>query len=330
MALAMTAILGIPFGILLLIGGGTALVAGASQVAERLGVSPLVIGLTIVGFGTSAPELIINVIGSLRGETALAFGNVIGSNIANLALVLGAAAIFRTIDIQGELVRREIPLLLLVTTVIMVMALDGLLEGSPPRIGRSDSVVLLLLFGIFLYISVREVLRVRKKDPIFREIEEHPSIAGTRAAKLWTFLLLVFGLVALFAGGEITIHSAVALSERLGVSTAIIGLFVVAVGTSMPELVTSVIAAWRKESDLAIGNVIGSNLFNSLIVLSAGGLITSIPVPDGGLFDLFLSLLLTAVLIPVFFLGKARLGRGSGLVLLLVYFAYAVYRVSLA
>ena len=266
----MSAILGIPFGILLLIGGGTALVAGASQVAERLGVSPLIIGLTIVGFGTSAPEL------------------------------------------------------------IMVMALDGMLEGRPSRIGRSDSVVLLLLFGIFLYISVRDVLRARKKDRIFTEIEEHPSIAGARASGLWTFVLLVLGFFALFVGGEVTVRSAAAVSESMGISAAIIGLFVVAVGTSMPELVTSVIAAWRKESDLAMGNIVGSNLFNSLIVLPAGGLAATMAVPDGGLLDLVLCLLLTAVLIPVFFLGKARLGRASGLALLFVYFAYAFYRVSLA
>ena len=136
----MLALLGIPLGILLLIVGGAALVAGASQIAERFGVSPMIIGLTIVGFGTSAPELVITLVGALRGETALAFG-------------MGAAAMFRAIDIQGDLVKREIPLLLLVTMIITVMALDNVLEGSSPAIGRSDSIILFLLFGIFLEIS---------------------------------------------------------------------------------------------------------------------------------------------------------------------------------
>jgi len=326
----MLALLGIPLGILLLIVGGAALVAGASQIAERFGVSPMIIGLTIVGFGTSAPELVITLVGALRGETALAFGNVIGSNIANLALVLGAAAMFRAIDIQGDLVKREIPLLLLVTMIITVMALDNVLEGSSPAIGRSDSIILFLLFGIFLYISVRNVLRGRKQDPIFTEIEEHPAITETASASRWTFLLLISGFAALTVGGEITIRSSVAASGALGISTTLIGLFVVAVGTSMPELVTSIIAAWRKESDLAMGNIIGSNIFNSLIVLPAGGLAATIPVPKGGLLDLALSLVLAAALIPVFLLGKARLGKIAGLVLLVVYFSYAAYRISAA
>lgn len=324
----MLSVLGIPLGILLLIGGGTALVAGASQIAERLGVSPLIIGLTIVGFGTSAPELVVNLLGAARGETALAFGNVIGSNIANLALVLGAAASIRAIEIQGDLVRREIPLLLLVTSIITAMALDGVLEGTPARIGRSDAVVLLLLFGIFVYISVRDVLRARAQDPIFAEIGEHPAISDRKAAGSWTIPLVLLGFAGLFAGGELTIRSSVALSEALGISTTLIGLFVVAVGTSMPELVTSIIAARRNESDLAMGNIIGSNLFNSLIVLPAAGLTAPIPIPDGGLLDLLLSWLLAAALIPAFFLGKARLGRASGLVLLVVYFGYLAYRVS--
>jgi cation:H+ antiporter len=321
-------LLGIPFGILLLIGGGTALVAGASQIAERLGVSPLIIGLTIVGFGTSAPELIVNLLGAARGETALAFGTVIGSNIANLALVLGAAAAFRAIEIQGDLVRREIPLLLLVTSVITVMALDSVLEGSPARIGRSDSIVLLLLFGIFLYIAVRDVLRTRVRDPIFVEIGEHPAISETGATSRWTIPLMLLGFAGLFFGGELTIRSSVALSESLGISTTLIGLFVVAVGTSMPELVTAIIAARRNESDLAMGNIVGSNLFNSLIVLPAAGLTAAIPIPTGGFLDLMLSWFLAAALIPVFILGKARLSRMSGLILLGVYFGYVVYRVS--
>lgn len=167
---------GAVLGILLLVGGGTALVKGASQLATRLGISPMIIGLTIVGFGTSMPELIVNTLASVEGETALAFGNVVGSNIGNLGLILGTAAVIRAIDIQGSLVRREVPLLLLVTTIITVMGLDGVLEGTAPRIGRADSIILLLLFGIFVYITVREIARTRSKDVLISEIADSPLV----------------------------------------------------------------------------------------------------------------------------------------------------------
>ena len=323
----MTAFLGVALGVLLLIGGGTALVTGASQLAARLGVSPLIIGLTIVGFGTSAPELVVNVMGSMRGETGLAFGNVIGSNIANLALVLGLSALFTEIRIQGSVVRREVPLLLLITSIITVMALDYPINGSVAMIGLSDALILLMLFGIFVYITVQDVLLAPRPEPLIAEIEENPIIVTQPVARLnWLWLLLGFFL--LFAGGELTIRSAVTLSGQLGLSAVVVGMFVVAVGTSMPELVTSVIAARRKESDLAIGNVVGSNIFNSLIVLPASGLSGPLLVPNGGVSDLVFSWILTASLIPIFFLGKARLGRGIGALLLMAYFAYAWLRVT--
>ena len=323
----MNSFLGVALGVLLLIGGGTALVTGASQLAARLGISPLIIGLTIVGFGTSAPELVVNVMGAMRGETGLAFGNVVGSNIANLALVLGLSALFREIEIHGTLVRREIPLLLLVTSVITVMALDHPIDGSVPLIGRSDALVLLLLFGIFVYITVQDVVRAPRSEPLIAEIEENPIIVTTPGARLnWLWILL--GFLLLFAGGEVTIRAGVALSQQLGVSAAVIGLFVVAVGTSMPELVTSVIAAMRKESDLALGNLVGSNMFNSLIVLPASGLAGPILVPKGGVSDLIFTWILTAALIPIFFLGKAKLGPRTGAMLLIAYFSYGWFRIT--
>jgi cation:H+ antiporter len=318
---------GIVLGILLLIGGGAALVAGASQIATRHGISPMIVGLTIVAFGTSAPELVINVLGALQGQSELAFGNVIGSNIGNLGLVLGLAAMFGAIDLKGQVVRREVPLLLLITTIIIVMALDGVFEGLPAHIGRSDALVLLLLFGIFLYITVQDFVRDRRGDPLMADIEANPIIrARTEGKRYW--LMMGLGFLLLFIGGEVTITNSVDMAEKLGVSTAVIGLFVVAIGTSMPELVTSIIAAMRRESDLALGNIIGSNLFNSMIVLPASGLAAPVTVPSGGVLDLVFSWLLAAVLIPVFFLGKARLSRRYGLLLVLVYLSYAVVRVA--
>jgi len=323
----MLALFGVVLGIFLLVAGGTALVKGASQLARQLGISPMVIGLTIVGFGTSMPELIINLMASIEGETALAFGNVVGSNIGNLGLVLGTAAIIRTIDIQGSVVKREVPLLLLVTTIITVMGLDGVFEGTAPRIGRADSIILLLLFGIFLYIVIRDVLRTRNQDVLIEEIAENPLVFAIPSGR-HQWLLIISGLALLFAGGEVTIRSAVELAEQAGIPKAIVGLFVVAIGTSMPELATSMIAAIRKESDLALGNLIGSNIFNSLIVLPVSGLISGIVIPKGGISDLLVSWIFAAALLPIFFLGKAKLTRPIGVVFVLAYLGYAVFRIG--
>ena len=320
-------LLGIVLGLVLLIVGGGALVSGASQIAARFGISPLIIGLTIVGFGTSAPELVVNIIGGLRGESGLAFGNVVGSNISNLALVLGAAAILQAINIEGSVVRREVPLLLLVTTIMTVMALDTVLEGGKPQIDRSDAIVLILLFAIFVYITVQDVMLSKKKDVLIDEIDSNPLVQ-TEAVSRFHWIYVIAGFALLLVGGEMTVRNSVAFAERLGVSTAIVGLFVVAVGTSMPELITSIIAAWRKESDLALGNILGSNVFNSLIVLPAGALAGTVVVPRGGIQDLVVSWLLAAMLIPIFLFGRARLGRTTGVLLLTAYFTYAVLRVA--
>jgi cation:H+ antiporter len=325
----MLSFVGIASGIVLLIAGGGLLVRGASEIAEGFGVSPMIVGLTIVGFGTSAPELVVNVVGALEGATGLAFGNVVGSNISNLGLVLGAAAIMSPIAIRGEVVRRELPLLLLATTMMTVLALDGPLEGSPAVLGRTDAIVLMLMFCIFLYITALDLLRVRRKDPLLADIEDSPIVITPKKGRL-CWLMILAGFVLLFFGGELTVRYGVAFAGQLGIPTTVVGLFVVAVGTSMPELVTSIIAAVRRESDLALGNVIGSNTFNSLMVLPASGVIAQIPVPRGGVSDLVVSWLLAAALIPLFFFGKAYLGRISGLLFLLVYFGYATYRIVTA
>jgi cation:H+ antiporter len=314
-------------GIVMLLGGGALLVRGASEIAAGFGVSPLVIGLTVVGFGTSAPELVINVLGAASGATDLAFGNVIGSNISNLALVLGVTALIAPITMESQLVRREIPLLLLATTIAATLALDGPLEQRDALIGRSDSVVLLLLFFVFVYMVVLDFVRARQVDPLLVEVESYPLLSN-RAADPWRWPMTLGGLALLFLGGKLTIDSGVELANGLGVSTTVIGLFVVAIGTSLPELVTSIIAAVKKEPDLALGNIVGSNLFNTLVVLPASGVVQPIAVPAGGLLDLAVSWVLVALLIPVFFVGQARLGRSVGGTLLLAYLAYAAFRIS--
>ncbi len=322
----MLSLAGIAVGIAVLIGGGTLLVRGASEIATRHNISPIVVGLVILGFGTSSPELVINILGALSGHTELAFGNAVGSNIANLGLILGVSALVMPMVIESSIVRRELPLLLLATTMITVLALDGPLEGERAIIGRSDSFVLLLVFSIFVYITVLDMFRVRDGDALLTEIAGHSKVVAPDAVRL-PWLLVVAGLTLLLFGGEMTIRSSTVFAESVGLPTAVIGLFVLALGTSMPELVTCIIAAMRGEPDLALGNVVGSNIFNALVVLPAAGLISKVSVPDGGIGDLAASWVLAAVLIPVFFLGKARLGRGMGLLLLAAYGAYIAYRV---
>ena len=241
--------------------------------------------------------------------------------------MLGSAAVVAPLAIQGQLVRREIPLLLLGTTIMAVMALDNLLEGREAIIGRSDALVLLLFFAIFLYVNVLDLFRAKRTDPLLEEITDYPLVAKKPMHSL-AWLFAVVGMVLLYVGGELTVDSGVKLGEVLGLPATVIGLFVVAIGTSMPELATSILAAVRKESDLALGNVIGSNMFNSLVVFPVTALVRPIPVPPGGVADLAVSWVLVAILIPIFFLGSARLGRIPGVMLLFAFATYAGVRIT--
>ncbi len=311
-------------GIGLLLAGGTMLVSGASQLAEKYGVPPLVVGLTVVAFGTSAPELVVNVLGALKGESAIAFGNVAGSNLANLGLVLGTAALFTPIVIQGQLIRRELPLLLLATSILLVMIMDGVLRGLPAFLDRAESLVLLMLFGVFIYITVLDFFKPQS-DPLINSLAAIKHKQYEKTFISWAYV--VGGLVGLVAGGDLTIDNGIKIAEALNVPTVIVGMIVVAVGTSLPELVTSTIAAVRGEADLCVGNVIGSNIFNALLVLPVSGLILPLAIPQGGIGDVLASLLFAAVLIPIFFLRNSVMSRRMGALFVLGYIAYMSYRV---
>lgn len=314
-------------GLALLLIGGTALVHGASGVANAYGVSPLVVGLTVVAFGTSAPELMVNIVGALRHESALAFGNVVGSNLANLGLVLALAAVIKPMTIQGQIVRRELPLLLLGTTIFLVMTLDPYLLDTQAVLTRSEGLILLLLFSIFIYISIRDVL-IEREDALIENVRivtgraherETPSLTA-----YWVFVAV--GSASLALGGQMTIVNGSEFAVAAGLSPVVVGMLVVAIGTSSPELVTSIIAAWKDESDLCLGNVIGSNLFNSLFVLPISALILPLPIPAGGIGDILMTLAFSAVLIPVFYFGRAYMNRAIGVMMLLVYIGYMGFR----
>ncbi len=299
------------------------MVRGASDLAEEYGVPPLVVGLTVVAFGTSAPELVVNVIGALHGETALAFGNITGSNLANIGLVLGAAAVVTPIALGGKIIRRELPLLLLATLVLFTMTLDLPLRSSAAVLDRSDAVVMLLLFGIFIYITVLDLLRQRQ-DPLLTTIDSLPLISHLERRTNW--ILVVTGIIGLAAGAQLTIDSGADLATSMGVPPVIVGMLVVAIGTSLPELVTSVFAAFKGNADLCVGNVVGSNIFNAMFVLPVSALIHPLPIPAGGSVDIFAGLVFSVALIPVFIAGKTIMSRQIGGIFLAVYAGYMLTR----
>ena len=314
-------------GIALLLFGGASLVRGASGIARAFNVPTIIIGLTVVAFGTSTPELVVNITGALRGETDLAFGNAVGSNLANFGLVLGVAALLRPMHLQGRVVRREVPLLLLVTAILMVMAGDRFLSDTTPLLDRGDAIILFLLFTVFVYIMVRDVMR-EQQDPLLVEADSHLQ-EPTALRNLINGLLVLAGLAMLTYGGELTIVQGAIIAERQQLAPVVVGIFVVAVGTSLPELVTSAIAAYKKETDLALGNIVGSNIFNSLVVLPAAGIIKPLPIPNGGALDLAVGFLFVLAVIPLFIFSHARLGRSAGACLVLIYIAYLIYRIGI-
>tara|TARA_B110000444_G_C18795939_1_gene574854 strand:- start:666 stop:1616 length:951 start_codon:yes stop_codon:yes gene_type:complete len=311
-------------GLLLLLGGGAAMVRGASGIAESYGVSPLVVGLTVVAFGTSAPELVVNVLGALKGQTELAFGNITGSNLANLGLVLGSAAIITPMSLQGKIIRRELPLLLLGMTVLLIMTLDPLLRGESSFIDRSDGLIMLLLFGIFIYLAVTDFVR-QDHDSLVAIIDGLDIVS--HAEKRTNWLLVLGGVVCLALGGQLTIDYGTDLAESLGVPPVIIGMLVLAIGTSLPELITSIFAAMKGEADLCVGNVIGSNIFNGLFVLPISALVSPLMVPVGGGLDILVSLIFAVFLIPIFIFGKGIMNRQVGVLFVISYIGYMTFRV---
>jgi cation:H+ antiporter len=312
-------------GLALLIGGGRVLVSNATALASDLGVSKLAIGLTVVAFGTSAPELAVNTIAAIRGSGDIAFGNVMGSNLANIGLILGVAAILRTLTIQGIVITREIPMMLLASVAAMVMGMDWLRGDETPQFDRTEAIILLLFFSVFLYYTVGDTIRQHTSDPIVepferRETREVNSVVRTGA-------LILGGLALLTIGGHFTVEGTVGLAEHFGVPDAIIGLTIVGLGTSLPELSTSVIAAYRGENDLAIGNVVGSNIFNLLFVLAISAGIRPVPIPTGGLIDLIAVIVLSGFLWLICSpYGGQKITHTKGWILVAAYLGYMIFR----
>lgn len=312
-------------GVGLLVKGADWLVEGSSALAKRLGVSSLVIGLTVVAFGTSTPELVVNVVSALAGKGDVAFGNVVGSNVANILLILGASGVLMAIRVQHSTTWKEVPFSLLAALALLSFAARPYLNGEGLAwIGRAEGFVFLLFFCIFLY-YVFEMTRAVKGQE-FESLEVHKLSLAKSAG------FVVLGLAALYFGGRWTVDGAVFIATLAGISEYVIGLTIVAVGTSLPELFTSVLAAWRGDSDLAVGNVIGSNIFNVFLVLGTTSVIAPVSVPKWGIADLFALIAATLALFLCMFVGRKheleRWQAGSFLVLYAVFVAWLVVRGS--
>jgi cation:H+ antiporter len=299
-------------GLVLLTLGAEGLVRGSSSLALRMGVTPLVVGLTIVAFGTGSPELVVCVEAALAGDSDIALGNVVGSNISNIALILGIAALIRPLRVRSELIRREVPLMIAVTVLLCLLLLDG-------SLGRAEGALLVALSFGYTALTYWAASR-NKRDALVEEVSVEAASLPRR--RTWLDLLLVAGgIAALVLGAGFLLDGAVAVAEWLGISRIVIGLTIVAVGTSLPELATSAVAAYRGEADVAFGNVIGSNVLNILFMLGVAAAI--VPISAAGLRTLDLGVLLASavLLLPILWTG-AILSRREGAILVAAYAAY--------
>tara|TARA_R110001632_G_scaffold67326_6_gene158155 strand:+ start:312 stop:1268 length:957 start_codon:yes stop_codon:yes gene_type:complete len=308
----------IVLGFILLIKGANWMVNGSTLLAKKYKISDLIIGLTIVAFGTSAPELVVNIIASSNGQSDIVLGNVIGSNIFNLFAILGIVGIIYPIAVQSTMVRKEIPISLGATLLFILLAVTPFLKK--PELTRVDGIILLGVFGVFLFY-------------IFTQMsgkEEHSVSTAIPSSNKKIWFLIAIGLLGLILGGKLVVDNAVALATSFGVSKKMIGFTIIAVGTSLPELVTSVVAAMKKNSDIAIGNIIGSNIFNILLVLSISIFIHPIEYQSNFTSSVYLLIGGTLFLLLAMYTGKKyKLDRWEALILLiafLIFDGYLIYQ----
>jgi cation:H+ antiporter len=316
-------------GFVLLYFGAEWLVKGSSSLARSLGVTPIVIGLTVVAFGTSAPELVVSLISSIKGKSMIAVGNVVGSNICNIALVLGLSALFNPIKSDPSVIKRDIPIMLGISLYLLVLSINntlGRIEGATLFAG-------IIAYTFINYYLAKKETRDTASGEMTAAIESELEEIGYIASRSKQILLVVVGIAGVVGGAQMVVESAVFIMTELGVSEKFIGLTIVAFGTSLPELATSVVAAMRGEMDISIGNLVGSNVFNIMSVLGAASLVRPIPIPGGffasGLWIDYLVMLFTSFL-PWLLMRKTytvdRKGGGMLLACYVVYLAYLIVK----
>lgn len=301
-------------GLVILMYGANLLVDGGAALAHRLKVSSMVIGLTVVAFGTSTPELVVNIVSSVDGSSALAMGNVLGSNIFNILAILGITALIIPLGVKKTTTWIEIPLAAFAAILILI-----LVNGEPAgQITRAEGICLLCFFVMFLLYTLALARFGGAGDG------EEVDIKNYSSGKSILFILL--GLAGLIGGGRLLVNGAVSIAESLGISERIIGLTIVSIGTSLPELATSIIAARKKNADMAIGNVVGSNLFNTFLILGTSATITPLQVPSGSMTDLITNIIAAVLLFVFIFTGKGRkISRWEGGIFVVLYIVYLLF-----
>lgn len=302
-------------GLIMLFIGAEGLVRGSSNLAIKIGIAPLVVGLTVVSFGTSAPELVVSLKAAISGNGSISLGNIIGSNIANIALILGVAALIRPLKIHANVIMREIPIMIAISVLLLILLIDG-------EVGFIDGII--LVGGLIIYLVVNVILaRKEKNAEVDAEFKE--GLKSKFGIPL-SIVFIIVGLGLLLFGANLFVQSAVVIAKIFNVSDAIIGLTIVAIGTSLPELITSIVAAYKKEADIAIGNVVGSNIFNILGILGITALV--IPISSLGIsyVDLGVMLFTAIILFPLSRTGFS-ISRFEGAFLLAGYAGYIYYLV---
>lgn len=311
-------------GFICLVKGADIMVEGSSSIAKRFGVSSFFIGLTVVAFGTSAPELVVSMLASIKGSSGIALGNIIGSNISNSLLILGVSSIIAPLLVKKTTVNKEIPFSLLSILAVSFLVNDYLIDKNPENgLTRIDGLILILFFSIFIYYTFGIT---REKDSLVEETidklkpREKDYSAATASGKI------IVGLAGLVLGGHWIVGGAMEFAYVFGVSEALIGLTIVAIGTSLPELATSAVAAYRGKTDIAVGNVIGSNIFNLLWVLGVSAVIQPIPFETALNIDFSILIILTILLLFLIYFGKREvLDRKEGIILVLLYVGYVIF-----
>ena len=310
-------------GFVLLIKGADFFVEGSSSVAKRLHVPSIIIGLTIVAMGTSLPETAVSVSASLAGNNELAVSNVVGSNIFNLMVVIGVCAILATVNVARETIRRDIPLSLICAGLLMLFGIIGLGDKTGMTLGHLDGVLFIVLFACYIIYMVRTAMKASKEGKKV-EIEGGSDEEIKLVSVPVSILFIIGGAIAIAVGGDVTVDAASRIASDLGMSQTLIGLTIVSIGTSLPELVTSIVAARKNEVDMALGNAIGSNIFNILMVLGIASAISPISIITENIIDLCVLIVFT-ICAWIFAGTKKKIGRAEGLCMVALYAAYAVY-----
>ena len=307
-------------GFVLLISGANLLVEGSASIAKKLNISSIVIGLTIVAFGTSAPELIVNIFASVQGNTEIAIGNILGSNIVNILLILGVSSIIYPLATKENTVWKEIPLSLLAAILVGVMVNDTLIDGGTfSGLTKIDGIVFIAFFIIFLYYTFG----------ISKVSGENTDLEIKDMSYMKSSLYIVGGLLGLVIGGKWIVDGAIKIAEGFNVSQSLIGLTVVAIGTSLPELATSAVAAYKKQSDIAIGNVVGSNIFNIFWILGFSSVINPLPFSKDSVIDIIMTIVASLILFLIMFIGKKHtVERWQGVIMILIYIGYVAYLIG--